>query len=517
MLDPNRRIIDSIASGEINTPDKLQRAKVRACKEYGLGELPTNSEILASCPDDLRERVLPLLRKKPTRTLSGVAVVALMTEPAPCPHGRCIYCPGGVGIGTPQSYTGREPAALRAIEHDFDPYSQTRTRLDQLKITGHSVDKVDVIVMGGTFTSFDLQYREWFIKRCFDAMNRVESGSLTEAQELNESAPSRCVGLTIETRPDCFGKEDANHSMLLGATRVELGVQTTRDYVLSQINRGHGTRETIKATKLAKDLGFKVGYHMMPGLPGTDFNTDMGSFREIFSNENYRPDMLKIYPTLVVEGTQLYEMWKDGDYEPYRDEEIMELLAEIKRFVPRWVRIQRVQRDIPAPLIVDGVKKGDIRLHAQRVLKERGGKCNCIRCREIGRIDTEELQDDLRIVMKREQYNASGGTEVFLSHEVEEYDGVAAYARLRVSNEIARIRELKVLGEVVPIDEKAGSRWQHKGLGRELVNECERIATEEWGLGNISVTSGVGARQYYRRIGYSLKVPYMEKNIEKGG
>lgn len=515
-MDPNRKIIDSIVSGEINTPDHLQKAKVQMCKEFGLAELPKNSEILASCPDDLRESVLPLLRKKPTRTLSGVAVVALMTEPAPCPHGKCIYCPGGVEIGTPQSYTGREPAALRAIEHDFDPYSQTRARLDQLKATGHSVDKVDIIIMGGTFTSFDSEYRELFTKRCFDAMNGVESGSLQEAQELNETAPSRCIGLTIETRPDCFGKEEADHSMSLGATRVELGVQTTSDEILSRMNRGHGIGETIEATRLAKALGLKVCYHMMPGLPGADFESDLDSFREIFTNDDYKPDMLKIYPTLVVEGTRLYEMWKDGDYEPYRDEEAMELLAAIKRLVPEWVRIQRVQRDIPATLIVDGVKKGDIRLHAQRILKEDGDRCNCIRCREIGRIDTETLPENARIVMKRKEYDASGGIEVFLSYEEDESNGIVAYARLRKSNENARIRELKVLGEVVPIDNPAGKRWQHKGFGRELVNECERIALEEWDMDSISVTSGVGARQYYRRIGYSLEIPYMEKNIKKG-
>ena len=505
------KIIESIVSGEIRTPDQLQRAKVQLCKDYALEELLTNSEILAACPENLRQAVLPTLRKKPTRTLSGVAVLAVMTEPTPCPHGKCRYCPGGVEFGTPQSYTGREPAALRAMEHDYDPYTQTSARLGQLTATGHSVDKVDVIVMGGSFTALNPEYREWFVKRCLDAMNGEESENLQEAQQLNESAPSRCIGLTIETRPDIFREEEAVHSMYLGATRVELGVQTTRDDVLHRVNRGHGVAETIAATRLAKDSGLKVCYHMMLGLPGADLEADIESFHEIFNNSDYKPDMLKIYPTLVVEDTDLYKMWKAGEYVPYRDEEVAELLARIKRDIPRWVRIQRVQRDIPAPLIIDGVRKGDIRLHAQRILEERGEQCNCIRCREIGRMDINAKNDEVNLELVREEYEASGGTEIFLSFLEIESGGIAAYARLRKSNGNARIRELKVLGEVVPIDNPSGGRWQHKGLGRDLVNECERITSCEWGFNEISVTSGVGARPYYRKIGYSLELPYMVK------
>jgi elongator complex protein 3 len=512
-VDPNRRIIESIVSGEIQTPDQLQRAKHRACREYGLVELPTNSEILASCPEELRESVLPVLRKKPTRTISGVAVLAIMTEPSPCPHGRCAYCPGGVDFGTPQSYTGREPAALRAIEHDFDPYMQTRNRLEQLKATGHSVDKVDVIIMGGTFTSFDPEYRKWFVRRCLDGMNGSTSRSLTDAQTLNETADSRCIGLTVETRPDCFDEDDVSHSMSLGATRVELGVQSTHDDVLRGVRRGHGSAETKKATKLAKDGGMKVCYHMMPGLPGSDVKSDIESFQEIFTNDDYKPDMLKIYPALVVENTDLYEMWKAGEYVPYHEEEVAELLVEVKSEMPRWIRIQRVQRDIPAPLIVDGVKKGDIRLLAQRMLREKGERCNCIRCREIGRIESHVLAEDAKIDLKRIEYQASGGTEVFLSFEEKSSGGLVAYSRLRSSNGVARVRDLKVLGEVVPIDQEGGGRWQHQGLGKKLIEECESIAINEWEIGEISVTSGVGARNYYRKMGYGVEKPYMVKRL----
>ncbi len=512
-MELSEEIIQSIASGEISTPDQLQRAKVRLCKKYGLEQLPTNSEILASCPERMKNQVLFLLRTKPSRTLSGVAVVAVMTRPNPCPHGKCSYCPGGVESGTPQSYTGREPAALRAIQNDFDPYRQMVARLEQLKATGHSVDKVDVIVMGGTFTTFDPRYRTWFVKRCLDGMNGRDSRTLRDAQSLNEKAESRCIGLTIETRPDCFGRKEADHSMALGATRVELGAQITDDHILQGVDRGHGTGETKTATKLAKDRGLKVCYHMMPGLPGSSYEKDLASFREIFTNDDYKPDMIKIYPTLVIEGTKLYKSWQAGEFTPYHEEEVAELLADIKRIIPEWVRIQRIQRDIPAPLIVDGVRKGDIRLLAQKLLKDKNEGCNCIRCREIGRINGGISASDAKIGMKRTEYEASGGTEVFLSFTEERTNGLVAYARLRRSDGLARVRELKVLGEVAPIDEPSGERWQHRGFGRKLLGECERIAAEEWELDKISVTSGVGARYYYRKLDYSLEAPYMTKPL----
>jgi elongator complex protein 3 len=512
-VEPYQKIIQSIVAGEIRTPDQLQRAKHQICREYGLEGLPTNSDILAVCSEELKESVLPVLRKKPTRTLSGVAVVAIMTEPSPCPHGKCSYCPGGVDLGTPQSYTGREPAALRAIEHDYDPYLQTTNRLDQLEATGHTINKVDVIIMGGTFTSFDPDYRSWFVRRCFDAMNGSTSETLNDAHATNESAESRCIGLTIETRPDCFGEDEVTHSMSLGATRVELGVQSTNDEILESVQRGHGTEETKTATKLAKDNGLKVCYHMMPGLPGANFKSDIESFQEILTNEDYKPDMLKIYPTLVVEGTELYDLWKAGEYVPYHEDEVASFLAEVKKTIPEWMRIQRVQRDIPAPLIVDGVKKGDIRLLAQRLLKKRGEKCNCIRCREVGRIEEDVQAEEAKVELKRTIYEASNGTEVFLSFVEEVSGGLVAYARLRKSNGVARIRELKVLGEAVPINQESGRRWQHHGLGKNLVRVCERITNDEWGIDRISATSGVGARDYYRKMGYDLQSPYMVKQI----
>ncbi|UCD91923.1 MAG: tRNA uridine(34) 5-carboxymethylaminomethyl modification radical SAM/GNAT enzyme Elp3 [Methanobacteriota archaeon] len=512
-MELGEEIIQSIASGEISTPDQLQRAKVRLCKKYGLEQLPTNSEILATCPEDMKNQVISLLRTKPSRTLSGVAVVAVMTKPSPCPHGKCSYCPGGIEFGTPQSYTGREPAALRAIQHDFDPYQQMVSRLEQLKATGHSVDKVDVIVMGGTFTAFDIGYKTWFVRRCLDGMNGKDSSSLSEAQSLNEHAESRCIGLTIETRPDCFKEEDAEYSMSLGATRIELGVQTTDDDILKNINRGHGIQESKMATKLAKESGLKVCYHMMPGLPGSSYEKDLESFRKIFTDNGYKPDMIKIYPTLVVEGTELHQKWKAGEYTPYHEDEAAKLLADIKRQIPKWVRIQRIQRDIPAPLIMDGVRKGDIRLLAQKLLKDNNERCNCIRCREIGRIDGELPTGDAEIEMKRTEYEASGGTENFISFEEKTTEGLVAYVRLRRSNESARVRELKVLGEVVPIDESSEEKWQHRGYGKKLLEECERIVLDEWGMDEMSVTSGVGARPYYRKLGYSLDGPYMIRRL----
>ncbi|MFQ5910535.1 MAG: tRNA uridine(34) 5-carboxymethylaminomethyl modification radical SAM/GNAT enzyme Elp3, partial [Thermoplasmata archaeon] len=299
-MDLLDELVSLLLIGEIQTREELQRAKIRLCKKHSVENLPRNSEILARIPEANVERLRHLLVKKPQRTLSGVAVVAVMTRPSPCPHGKCLYCPGGVETGTPQSYTGREPAALRAVRHSFDPYRQTRDRIGQLQNVGHSTDKVDLIVMGGTFTAFDEAYQEDFIKRCFDGLNGEILPSLEEAQKRNETAESRCIGLTIETRPDCFLDHHLRQSLSFGVTRIEFGVQTTNEQVLHNVHRGHGVQEVREATELVKNAGLKVCYHLMPGLPGMTPRDDLNSFAEVFENTAYRPDMLKIYPTAVV-------------------------------------------------------------------------------------------------------------------------------------------------------------------------------------------------------------------------
>ena len=313
-------LIRAVRDGTVRDRDQLQNLKLKLCKKYGLAGVPPNSSILANVREEDRSLLLPLLVKKPMRTMSGVAVVAVMTSPHDCPHGRCTYCPGGVGNGSPQSYTGKEPAARRAGRNDFDPFLQVTDRIRQLTDIGHPTDKIDLIVMGGTFTSRDADYQEWFVRRCFDAMNGTDSETLEEAQRLNETSAHRCVGLTVETRPDVFGAEQIERAMALGATRVELGVQILDDDILRGVDRGHGTEEVRRCTRECREHGLKVCYHIMPGLPGSSPEHDLECFRRVFDDPAYRPDMLKFYTTLVIEGTGLYDMWRAGDYEPYDTE-----------------------------------------------------------------------------------------------------------------------------------------------------------------------------------------------------
>ncbi len=504
-------LLAELGASPPSTKVELHRLKVRLARSHGLLGLPSDSAVLARLPQEMRREMEDLLRTKPARTASGVAVVTVMTAPHACPHGVCVYCPGGPRVGTPQSYTGTEPAARRAASHHYDPHGQTRTRLASLREIGHRTDKVDLIILGGTFTSMEEGYKEWFVKGCLDAMNESVAVSLEEAQAWNESASSRCIGLTVETKPDCFLGTEVEHSLRIGTTRIELGIQSTHDDVLDRVHRGHTDAQSREATKRAKDAGLKLGYHMMPGLPGSDVDRDLESFRTIFEDADYRPDFLKIYPTLVLPGTALHGMWRSGRYEPLTTEEAMELVARMKAIVPRWCRIQRVQREIGAPYISDGPKKGDLRVLAKERLRARGLDCHCVRCREVGFRGIEPRPEALTLL--REAYEACGGEEVFLSIEDPTHDVLVSYARLRVDAWGATVRELKVFGRLVPIHDAPGPRWQHRGFGRRLMEECERIAREEFDRKRMRVTSGVGVRGYYRSLGYRLEGPYMVRTL----
>lgn len=519
-MDYYEELVQLLVTGNARSRDEVLRLKTRLCKKRGMARVPPNYEVLRRVPDEYREVVEPLLRNKPVRTLSGVAPVAVMTSPADCPHGRCIYCPGGVPNNTPQSYTGREPAALRAGMHEYDPYRQTRSRLDQLRAIGHRTDKVDLIVMGGTFTSRPEEYQDWFILRCFDAMNDRESADIESAHRLNETAKARCVGLTVETRPDWFSLHQVEHSMQLGATKVEFGVQILDDAVLAGVRRGHLVTEVVDATRRSKDAGLKVAYHMMPGLPGSDIGKDLASFRMMIRDERFRPDMVKIYPTLVVKGTGLYDEWVAGRYTPPTLEETVRLLAEVKKEVPPWMRILRIQRDIPVQLIEDGVRKGHLRELVMRELRDQGARCRCIRCREIGHLAKgKEAPKKADVQLSETVYQASGGVEHFISFEIPSSDSLIGYARLRRPSpevaEAALVRELHVYGQMVPFSERNSGAWQHMGYGEALLSECERRAAEK-GMHEVRVTSGVGARSYYRRLGYERRGCYMVKFVNSG-
>jgi len=518
-----------ILSKKVQSKDELHKAKVKLCKKYKMDDIPPDSEILARLPSDFsedeREVAVSILRKKPMRTISGVAIVAVMTSPEDCPHGRCIPCPGGPENNTPQSYTGYEPAAMRALLNDFDPFLQTRSRLEQLKAIGHPVDKVDFILMGGTFTARSPFYQEWFVKRCFDALNNEDSGSLEIAKKKNETASSRCIGLTVETRPDWFRLQHADQALCLGATRVELGVQTVFDDILFSMERGHTVIDSINATRIAKDCGFKVCHHLMPGLPNSDEKRDIESFKTIFENPNFKPDMIKIYPTLTIKGTKLYDMWKNKVYEPLNTEKASRLIARLKEYVPEWVRIQRIQRDVPSQYIDAGVDKSNLRQLVEAEMKEHGEACRCIRCREIGHKSLkEEIEvDENRIVFDTSFYDASGSEEVFISLVESQHDALVGYLRLRdivnshrselLRNPCMIIRELKVLGRELPIGQHSKNGLQHKGYGKELLCEAERVCLEEFDKKYLFVLSGVGVKDYYRRLGFKDNDVYLSKVI----
>lgn len=520
-------IVEQILSKKIQSKDELHRIKVQLCKKYKLRTIPRDSEILARLPSDQGENgaAHSLLRKKSTRTLSGVAIVAAMTSPETCPHGRCLPCPGGPERNTPQSYTGFEPAAMRASCNNFDPYLQVQSRVEQLHAIGHVTDKVDLIIMGGTFTARLPVYQQWFVKRCYDALNAQRSQTLEHAKKKNEKASSRCIGLTIETRPDWFRLQHVDHALYLGATRVELGVQTIDDTLLSQMERGHTVSDSITATRIAKEAGLKVCYHMMPGLPGSTEKKDLDTFHTIFTEEQFKPDMIKIYPTLIIKGTKLYDLWVQGKYKPLSTEQASGLIAQIKKDIPEWVRIQRIQRDIPSQEICTGIKKSNLRQYVEKEMQKHKTSCRCIRCREIGHTQLEKtkLLTDRSLTCIHRCYSASAGEEVFVSLEDTTLDVIVGYLRLRdiVSPhrpELQKepcmiIRELKVLGREASLGSRSPEAYQHRGYGKKLLYEAERICMEQYGKKRLFVLSGVGVKPYYRKLGFSDDGVYLSKRV----
>jgi len=528
-MDFYSEIINQILTKKITSKEELHKRKVKLCKKYELKKVPPDSEILSRLPGDLSdnemEEIVSILRKKSMRTISGVAIVAVMTSPEKCPHGLCIPCPGGPRTNTPQSYTGYEPAALRASLNNYDPYLQTTNRINQLKTIGHPVEKIDFIIMGGTFTARNPYYQEWFVKRCFDGLNKRDSKNLYEAKKINETAHSRCIGLTVETRPDWFRLQHADRSLDLGATRVELGIQTIFDDILYKMGRGHTVKDSIIATRIAKESGFKVCYHLMPGLPGSDDKKDIESFKTIFEDSLFKPDMIKIYPTLTIKGTKLYDMWKKGDYEPLNTKKAIKLIVKLKTILPEWVRIQRIQRDVPSQYIDAGVDKSNLRQLVNEEMKKQNIKCRCIRCREVGHkslIDNIKINDD-NINLECNYYNASSGEEIFISLVEKNHDALIGYLRLRdITNshriELSKypcmiIRELKIVGRELPIGDKTNKAFQHKGYGKELITEAERICFEEFDKKYLFVLSGVGVKNYYRKIGFKNYGVYLYKNF----
>ena len=458
--------------------------------------------------------------KKMARTISGVTPVAVMTRPMKCP-GQCVYCP--TYPTTPQSYTTESPAVLRAKICDYDAEKQVKLRLKTLSEMGHPTDKVELIVMGGTFLAGPIDYQYQFIKDCFNALNDEKSTTLEEAKLRNETAHHRCTGLCIETRPDWCGQEEIARMIEFGTTRVELGVQTLDDEIYRLVRRGHRVADVVNATTLLKEHGFKVHYHWMPGLPGSTPEEDLALSRRLFSDSNFKPDGLKIYPTMVVEGTELERWYRDKRYHPYDDDTMIQLIVDIKSVVPKYVRISRVLRDIPSKFIVGGLKDSLREIVKQR-MKDIGIECKCIRCREYGhRARSGWEVGEPQLV--RMDYEASGGKEILLSFE-DEKETLFGLLRLRIQckpipvlksktkGNLAIIRELHIYGPEVPLTEHREEAAQHKGLGKELLREAERIAGQEFQAQQMVILSGVGAKEYYRtEFGYSSQGDYMVKKL----
>ncbi len=456
--------------------------------------------------------------KKLSRTISGVTPVAVMSHPMPCP-GRCVYCP--TYQATPQSYTPESPAVLRARECEYDAAAQVRLRLKALAEMGHPTDKIELIIMGGTFLAAPVDYQYKFIKDCFDALNGVESGTLAEAKTRNETAACRCTGLCIETRPDWCRQEHIDRMLDFGTTRVELGVQMLDDNIYRLVRRGHDVEDVVAATRLLKAHGLKVHYHWMPGLPGSSPEKDLALSQVLFTDPHFRPDGLKIYPTVVVAGTEMEKWFVEGRYQPYPGEVMTSLVADIKVLIPKYVRISRVLRDIPSKYIVGGLKDS-LRGQVKQRLESSGMWCRCIRCREVGhRSRSGYIAGEPRLT--RLDYKASGGREVFLSFE-DENETLFGLLRLRIESHpapalgtqegtAAVVRELHVYGPEVPLRQQAPAASQHRGLGHALLLEAERLARDEFGAKELAVLSGVGAREYYRESGYSLRGHYMVRAL----
>lgn len=456
--------------------------------------------------------------RKPTKTISGVTPLAVVLKPRKCKHGTCLFCPT---LNVPQSYTPLSPAIMRAKEVNYDAYKQVKSRLNAFKAMGHPTDKIELIILGGTFLDYPIRYQKKFILECYNALNNKKSKTIKQAQKINETSKHRCIALCLETRPDSCSKLDIKRMLEFGCTRVELGIQCISDKIYNLVKRGHNVKDVVKATEWLKDAGFKIGYHMMPGLPGSNFKKDIEMFKQLFSDEKFKPDQIKIYPTQVIAGANLVKLYNEGTYVPYTDKELIELLLNIKKDIPRYVRIMRVMREIPPDYTIAGTHRIDLRKVLAEEMEKRNLKCNCIRCREIGFALRERKKIEEDLILKTTEYNASRGKEYFLEF-VNNQDIIFALIRLRIpKNPFTKgidkktliVRELHVYGPSVEIGKSEEQAFQHTGLGKKLMQEAEKIAKNNK-LKKIAVISGVGVRDYYKNLGYKLQGSYMVKKIK---
>lgn len=560
MKEAYRELIGKVKK-ENFSQNQWAKVKREVALKYRLKKIPTNIQILLQASSPENQKLKKKLLTKPTRTISGVAPLAIMTKPDKCPHGQCTFCPGGINSlwgDVPQSYTGHEPATMRGIRNNYDSYLQVMNRLEQYALLGHSFDKIEIIIMGGTFTALPREYQEEFILNVFKALNdfseeffdkkgnfdylkfkkffelpgdihdekRIESihkrllkikeknkRSLEQEQQKNETAKIKCVALCIETRPDWGFLKQGKEMLRQGCTRVELGIESVYDDVLKFVERGHTTQDSQKSIQILRDLGFKINFHYMPGLPLTNKKMDLQGMIQLFKNADYRPDMIKLYPCMIARGTILYDQYKRGEFKPLTTKEAAELIVQWKKFVPEYCRIQRIQRDVPTKFWEAGVDRTNLR---QYIFENYDVKCRCIHCREPRnkKINWEKVK------IKITKYDASRGKEFFISAEDTANDLLVGFCRLRfpgqfllpeITPQSALIRELHVYGTATAIGEEGSI--QHRGWGKKLMATAEEIVKNN-GKNKIIVISGVGAREYYRKLGYEKEKYYMIKKFK---
>jgi elongator complex protein 3 len=521
-------IVKKLINSGVKTREDLDAFKRKVAKEYRIS-CPSNIQLLKAYHGLVKQKSVKrnkkweeLLRTRPIRSLSGIINVSVLTKPYPCP-GKCIYCPQEKGV--PKSYLSGEPAVQRAQKLKYHPFSQIQERIKMLKKQGHPTDKIDLRIIGSTWSYYPKKYQSWFIKECFAAANKKRVKNLEEAKRLNEKAKNRIIGISVETRPDFITQEEIKRLRRLGVTKVELGVQSIHDQVLKKNLRGHKVKETIKATRLLKDSGFKVSYQVMPNLPGSNPKKDRVMFKQLFSNPNFKPDLLKIYPCALLREAPLYRQYLKGRYRPYTKKTLINIIKEAKTKIPYYVRIERITRDISAPRIVTGPAKiSNLREVVRAEMQKESLKCKCVRCREI----KEKYKPGEKFCLFSQSYSASEGKEFFFSFENKKRTKLYSLLRLRIPSYVfvknrkkgflpvlqgaAIIREVHTYGQQVPLFKKTIAP-QHKGLGKRLIKEAEKISCQEFGLRKIVAISGVGVRNYWRKLGYQLKNEYMVKEL----
>ncbi|MBN1666231.1 MAG: tRNA uridine(34) 5-carboxymethylaminomethyl modification radical SAM/GNAT enzyme Elp3, partial [Anaerolineales bacterium] len=458
--------------------------------------------------------LLARIRMKPMRTLSGVTTVTVLTKPYPCP-GQCIFCPTDVRM--PKSYLPDEPGAMRALHHGFDPYEQVAARIEALHAVGHPTQKIELLVLGGTWSAYRKDYQVWFLKRCLDAMNGREADSLAQAQAWNETADHRNVGLVVETRPDHVKPAELAWLRQLGVTKVQLGAQSLDDRILALNRRGHTVAELRRAVALLRAAGFKIVLHWMPNLLGATLESDRADFARLW--EGLVPDEIKIYPTQLLANAELYRYWQRGEYQPYSTEQLVALIADVKTTIPRYCRVNRVIRDIPSDNVVAGNKRTSLRQDVQHELKRRGQYCQCVRCREVRgknvQLEALELQDLV--------YQADGAEEHFLSWVTPD-DHLAGFLRLSLPDAAApqtgladlagaaMVREVHVYGQSLQVGQESAGAAQHAGLGTRLLERAEQIARQR-GFTQLAVISAIGTRQYYLERAFERGDLYLVKRL----